>query len=187
MFCFTCIERCSTESRTASEAPAFTLGLSIWKKNMEPLLCTMTEAAALLHVSVDTIERSIKSGLIPAKRMRCAVRISRAWLDSYVAESQPILLTRRQVSRKLNIGAIALRTLLRKGLLPVVMIGKQQRIPVAALNEYVNRNRFAFLRSGRPAASGASRSASTAKLAAHPAPSASSAERRSRFSSVRGL
>jgi len=155
---------------------------------MEPLLCTIAETAALLRVSVYTIQRSIKAGTIPAKRIRRNVRVSRAWLDSYVTETQPILLTRRQVSRKLNIGAIALRTLLRKGLLPLVVIGKQQRIPVAAVNEYLNRNRFGFLRSGRPPrASSAPRSVSSAESAYHPAPSGSEPKRRSRFSSVAGV
>jgi excisionase family DNA binding protein len=116
---------------------------------MDPLLCTMTEAAALLHVSVDTIKREIKRGIIPAKRIRCTVRISRAWLTNYVTETQPVLLSRRQVSRKLGIGQYALRTLLRKGLLPLVRIGRLERIPVAAVNEYVKRNSFAFLRSRR--------------------------------------
>jgi excisionase family DNA binding protein len=149
---------------------------------MDSLLCTMTEAAALLRVSVDTIQRSIASGIIPAKRIRCTVRISRAWLDSYVAESQPILLTRRQVSRKLGIGQYALRTLLRKGLLPLVRIGKLERIPVAAVNEYLKRNSFAFLRvrglrmSSAPLAS---------PREVHPAPSDSETKRGSRFSSVR--
>jgi len=149
---------------------------------MEPLLCTVAETAALLRVSVDTITRSIKAGIIPAKRMRSTVRISRAWLDNYVAETQPILLTRRQVSRKLNIGAIALRTLLRKRLLPVVVIGKQQRIPAPAVNEYLNRNRFGFLRSGRP-----ERSVSSSPREPHPAPVSAADTRRPRFSSVAGI
>jgi len=147
---------------------------------MEPLLCTIAETAALLRVSADTITRSIKAGIIPAKRLRATVRVSRAWLDSYVAETQPILLTRRQVSRKLNIGTIALRTLLRKGLLPLVVIGKQQRIPVTAVNEYVNRNRFAFLRVSRSPRD--LLRVSSAKLAVVPAPTS---PRRSRFSRVR--
>jgi len=155
---------------------------------MEPLLCTIAETAALLRVSVDTITRSIKAGIIPAKRIRRTVRISRAWLGSYVTETQPILLTRRQVSRKLGIGQYALRTLLRKGLLPLVRIGRLERIPAPAVNEYVNRNRFGFLRSGRPPrASSAPRSVSSAESAYHPAPSGSEPKRRSRFSSVAGI
>jgi excisionase family DNA binding protein len=154
---------------------------------MEPLLCTMTEAAALLRVSVDTIKRSIKAGTIPAKRIRCTVRISRAWLDSYVTETQPILLTRRQVSRKLGIGQYTLRTLLRKGLLPLVRIGRLERIPVAAVNEYVKRNSFAFLRSGRPAAPEAPRSVSSSPRDMHPVPVSQFDTRRSMFSSVAGI
>jgi excisionase family DNA binding protein len=136
---------------------------------MEPLLCTIAETAALLRVSVYTVRRSIAAGIIPAKRIRRSVRISRAWLDSYVAETQPILLTRRQVSRKLGIGATALRTLLRKGALPLVRIGRLERIPVAAVNEYINRNRFAFLRSGGRTGSEPPRSVSPSPREVHPA------------------
>jgi len=117
---------------------------------MESLLCTVAECAALLHVSVDTIKRSIKSGIIPAKRLRATVRISRVWIDSYVAELAPVLLTRRQVAVKLGIGPYALRSLLRKGLLPLVTVGKVQHIPAAAVAEYLKRNAFAFLRSVVP-------------------------------------
>jgi excisionase family DNA binding protein len=152
----------------------------------EPLLCTIAETAALLRVSSDTVKRSIAAGIIPVKRIRRSVRISRQWIDSYVAETQPILLTRKQVARKLGISVERVKTLLRKGLLTVVIIGRQQRIPVAAVNEYLKRNSFAFLRSGRPAAS-APRSVSVSPRDTHPAPSSSSAERRPRFSSVRGF
>jgi excisionase family DNA binding protein len=117
---------------------------------MESLLCTIAETAALLRVSVDTIARTIKIGLIPTKRIRHSVRISRAWIDSYVAECAPILLTRRQVSRKLNVSVDSIGTLQRKGLLPTVIIDGRQRIPATAVAEYVKRNSFAFLRSGRP-------------------------------------
>jgi excisionase family DNA binding protein len=112
----------------------------------EITLLTIAETAALLHVSADTIEREIRRGIIPAKRIRSAVRISRAWLESYVAESAPILLTRRQVSRKLNVSADRVRTLQVKGLLSTVMIGRQQRIPASDLAEFLKRNTFAFLR-----------------------------------------
>lgn len=64
----------------------------------DPLLCTIAEGAALLRISVDTIRRSIRLGIIPTKRIRTNIRISRAWLDSYVAECAPVLLTRRQVT-----------------------------------------------------------------------------------------
>src|SRR5579872_4241417 len=98
---------------------------------MESLLCTVAETAALFHVSVDTVTRQIKAGLIPSKRIRASVRISRAWIDSFVAESAPILLTRRQVSVKLGISLRSLHTLQIKGLLPTVMLGRWQRIPAA--------------------------------------------------------
>jgi excisionase family DNA binding protein len=113
---------------------------------MESLLCTIAETADLLRVSPDTIRRSISVGLIPVKRIRANVRISRAWLDSYVAESAPILLTRRQVSVKLGISARSVTTLQRKGLLPTVMVGALRRIPAVAVAEYLKRNTFAFLR-----------------------------------------
>lgn len=145
------------------------------------LLCTIAETAALLHVSADTIEREIKRGIIPVKRIRHSVRISRAWLDSYVAESAPILLTRRQVSRKLGVGTNRVRTLQVKGLLSTVIIGRQQRIPASALAEFMKRNTFAFLRRKQPALS----------ERAHPAPVSPRDPRpaivRSRWSNVRGV
>ena len=144
-----------------------------------PLLCTMTEAAALLGVSVDTIKREISRGIIPAKRIRRSVRISRSWLDSYVTETQPILLTRRQVSRKLGICRYALRTLLRKRLLPLVRLGRLERIPVAAVNEYLKRNQFAFLRSGR--------TATASKFDTVPVSTSRGGAHRSQWTSVRGL
>ena len=113
-----------------------------------PLVLTVAESAAILHVSVDTIKRQIRLGLIPTKRIKTGVRISRAWLDSYVAESAPVLMTRRQVSVKLGISTERVRTLQVKGLLTTVRIGTLQRIPAAAVAEYVKRNSFAFLRSG---------------------------------------
>jgi excisionase family DNA binding protein len=156
-------------------------GTNPTKENME-LLCTIAETAALLRVSVYTVRRSIAAGIIPAKRIRRTVRVSRAWLDSYVVETQPILLTRR----KLNIGATALRTLLRKGLLPLVRIGRLERIPVAAVNDYVKRNSFAFLRSGGRRALNAPRSVS-APFANCGVPVSPSEPRKSRFSSRAGI
>ena len=94
------------------------------------LLVTIAETAALLRVSVDTIRRQITAGIIPTKRMRNTIRVSRAWIDSYVAESAPILLTRRQVSQKLNVSLESVRTLQRKGLLPTVIIAGRQESPV---------------------------------------------------------
>jgi excisionase family DNA binding protein len=113
----------------------------------DPLLCTVAETAALLRVSADTIRRSIAAGLIPTKRIRCTVRIPRTWIETYVAESAPILLTRCQVSQKLNVSVDSVHTLQVKGLLPTVIIAGRQRIPAAAVTEYVKRNSFAFLRS----------------------------------------
>ena len=51
------------------------------------LLLTIAETAALLHVSLDTVRRSIRAGVIPCKRLRSNVRISRSWLDTFVAET----------------------------------------------------------------------------------------------------
>jgi|SRR5579862_4518858 len=142
----------------------------------DPLLLTVAETAAILHVSVDTIKRQIRLGLIPVKRIRTSVRVSREWIENYVAECAPILLTRRQVSVKLGIGKDALRSLLRKGLLPLVVIGKVQRIPASAVAEYLKRNQFAFLRS------------SGARMSSMPLPVASTCGTKfSRFSSVRGV
>jgi excisionase family DNA binding protein len=151
---------------------------------MEPMLCTLAETAALLRVSVYTVRRLITAGIIPAKRMRRTVRISRAWLENYVAETQPILLTRRQVARKLGISEARVRTLLRKGLLTVVMIGKQQRIPAPDVNEYVKRNSFAFLRSGVRKSSAP---LSSPNLGDHPAPASPREPRRSQWSSRAGI
>ena len=57
-----------------------------------------------------------------------------------------MLLSRRQVSRKLNVSPLSVRTLQRKGLLPTVKIGRMQRIPALAVAEYLKRNSFGFLR-----------------------------------------
>jgi excisionase family DNA binding protein len=54
----------------------------------------VAETAALLRVSVDTIKRQIKLGFIPTKRIRTSVRVSRAWLDTYVAETAPFRYSR---------------------------------------------------------------------------------------------
>ena len=97
----------------------------------EPLLLTIVETAALLRVSVDTIKRSIRSGIIPAKRLRCTVRISRLWVDAFVLETAPVLLSRKQVARKLGISVDTVTRLQRRGVLPTVKIGGVQRIPVA--------------------------------------------------------
>jgi excisionase family DNA binding protein len=140
------------------------------------LLCTIAETAALLHVSADTIEREIRRGVIPAKRIRSSVRISRAWLETYASESAPMLLTRRQVARKLNVSTDRVRTLQIKGLLSTVTIGKQQRIPASAVAEFLQRNTFAFLRSRQPAAPLPLRT-----------PQSILAPVRNRYSNVRGL
>jgi excisionase family DNA binding protein len=113
---------------------------------MEPLLCTVAETAALLRVSADTVRRAIAAGIIPTKRLRSTLRVSREWITRYCAESAPVLLSRRQVAQKLNISPLRVRTLRRKGLLPTVTIGKLQRIPAAAVAEYLKRNSFGFLR-----------------------------------------
>jgi excisionase family DNA binding protein len=149
----------------------------------DPLLCTIAETAALLHVSTDTVKRSIRSGLIPAKRLRCTLRISRAWVDAFVAESAPMLLSRRQVSRKLGVSCESVRTLQRKGLLTTVMIGTQQRIPVASIDEYLKRNSYGFLRSNRrvPEAPRDDHPASVSPRPAHPVGS------RPQWSNVRGV
>jgi excisionase family DNA binding protein len=122
---------------------------------MESLLCTVAECAALLHVSVDTIRRSIRAGVIPCKRLRTNIRISRAWIEAYSAESAPVLLTRKQVAAKLGVSACSVDTLRRKGLLPTIKIEGRAMILVSAVNEYLKRNQFAFLRakpgSKRPA------------------------------------
>jgi excisionase family DNA binding protein len=98
----------------------------------DPLLLTAAETAALLHVSCDTVERSIKVGLIPSKKIRTSIRVSREWVTAFCAELAPILFTRRQVSVTLGISMTYVRTLQIKGLLPTVKIGKAQRIPAAA-------------------------------------------------------
>jgi len=113
---------------------------------MEPLLCTVAETAALLRVSVDTVKRSIRSGIIPAKRLRTTLRVSRAWLDSYARESAPVLLSRKQVAVKLGISVHCVHTLQVKGLLPTVKVGSRKMVLAASVNEYLKRNSFAFLR-----------------------------------------
>lgn len=113
---------------------------------MDALLCTIAETAALLHVSVDTIRRSIRAGIIPCKRIRTNIRTSRQWIDSYVAECAPMLLTRHQVAAKLGVSKYVVDSLRRRGLLPTVKIAGRTMVPVSAANEYVKRNQFAFLR-----------------------------------------
>ena len=100
----------------------------------------------MLHVSVDTIRRDIRLGIIPCKRIRTNIRISRAWIDSYVAETAPMLLTRRQVAAKLGVSKYVVDSLRRRGLLPTIKIAGRTMVPVSAVNEYVKRNAFAFLR-----------------------------------------
>jgi len=147
---------------------------------MESLLCTIAECAALLHISADTVEREIRRGIIPAKKIRSTVRISREWINSYVAESAPMLLTRRQVSRKLGISVTSVTTLQRKGALPVVMVIGRPMVPAAAVAEYVKRNSFAFLRSGTR-----KRNAPVQERCTVPAVSVPVG--RSRFSNIRGV
>lgn len=156
---------------------------------MEPVLLTIAETAALLRVSVDTVRRSIKTGIIPCKRIRTNVRISRAWLDSYVAECAPMLLTRRQVSVRLGVTKYVVDSLRRRGLLPTVKVAGRAMVPASAVNEYVKRNTFAFLRSTRQAGANlAPRPASLPNLVNHPASWAESAQhRRTVFSNVRGV
>jgi hypothetical protein len=76
------------------------------------------------------------------KRIRSSVRVSRAWVEAYCAESAPILLTRRQVATKLHISVNGVGTLLRRGMLPTVKLGKIQRISAAGVNEFLKRNTF---------------------------------------------
>lgn len=149
---------------------------------MESLLCTIAETAALLRVSVDTIRRSIRAGVIPCKHIRCNVRISRAWIDSYVAECAPMLLTRRQVSVKLGVSKGVVDSLRRRGLLPTVRIAGRTLIPVSAVNEYVKRNAFAFLRTKANLAP-VPRPASAPSGGSH----AAAPVRRTVFSNVRGV
>ena len=154
---------------------------------MEALLCTIAETAALLRVSPVTIRRSIRAGVIPCKRIRNNIRISRAWIDSYVAECAPMLLTRRQVSAKLGVSKYAVDSLRRRGLLPTVKIAGRTMVPVSAVNEYVTRNQFAFLRA-KPVARLATRPASSASDAQHPASGTNFVpQRRTVFSNVRGV
>lgn len=151
---------------------------------MTTLLLTVAETAALLRVSVDTIRRSIRLGVIPCKRLRSNIRVSRAWLDSYVAECAPILLTRRQVAVKLGVSKGVVDGLRRRGLLPTVRIAGRTMVPASAVNEYVKRNQFAFLRPARQRrTSDVLRPASSASGAAHPTLQV----RRIGFSSVRGV
>lgn len=144
----------------------------------DPLLLAVAECAALLHVSVDTIRRSIRAGIIPTKRIRTSVRISRAWLDSYVAETAPMLLSRSQVAAKLGVSKYIVDSLRRRGLLPTVKIAGRAMVPVSAVAEYLKRNQFAFLRA-KPVARFATRPASPTKFVEHPA--------RTVFSNVRGV
>ena len=146
---------------------------------MESLLLTVAKTAALLRVSVDTIKRQITAGIIPVKRIRTSVRVSRKWVDAFAAESAPVLLSRRQVSAKLGVSTLSVRTLQRKGLLPTVKIGRMQRIPALAVAEYVKRNSFGFLR--------AKGSAPAARLAPRPAVVAPVRSSALGFQSVRGV
>src|SRR5689334_14807294 len=95
----------------------------------ESLLCTIAETAALLRVSRDTVKRQIAAGIIPIQRIRRNIRISREWLNNYVAERAPILLTRRQTSAKLGVSVRTITTLQRKGLLPTVTVGEYRMVP----------------------------------------------------------
>jgi excisionase family DNA binding protein len=147
---------------------------------MESLLCTIAETAALLRVSVDTVRRSIRAGVIPCKRLRTNIRISRQWIDNYVAETAPILLTRRQVAVKLGVSKYVVDGLRRRGLLPTVKVGGLTMVPAAAVSEYVKRNRFAFLRASGMRKSSAPRPASSTNLVEHPV-------RTTMFSNVRGV
>jgi hypothetical protein len=71
----------------------------------------------------------------------------------------------------------------RKGLLPTVIIAGRQRIPAAAVAEYVKRNSFGFLRSSRTPSPRDARSECGTKFVPHPAVPAG----RTRFSSIRGV
>lgn len=155
------------------------------------LLLTIAEAAAMLRVSVDTIRRQIRLGIIPVKRIRTNIRISRAWIDSYVAETAPMLLSRRQVAVKLGVSNYVVDGLRRRRLLLTVTIAGRNMVPVSAVNEYVRRSAFAFLRPARKTPD-VPRPASSANFAEHPAsgsnldPQRSSAAR-TVFSNVRGV
>ena len=118
---------------------------------MEALLLSVTEVATLLHVHHTSVRRSIRAGLIPSKSLRGSIRISRAWVDAFVAETAPILLSQTQVAVKLGVSCSTVRALQRKGALPVVMFGAIRRIPVAAVNEYVKRNAFVSVQPKRAA------------------------------------
>ena len=110
------------------------------------LLLTVTETSKLMNVSRDTVVRWIKSGEVPVRRIRCSIRVPRAWIDNYVAECAPILLTRRQVSVKLGVSKYVVDGLRRRGLLPTVKVGGLTMVPACAVAEYVKRNTFQFLR-----------------------------------------
>jgi AmiR/NasT family two-component response regulator len=89
-----------------------------------------------------------------------------------------VLLTRRQVAVKLGVSIYVVDALRRRGLLPTVKIAGRTMVPVSAVNEYVERNAFAFVRTNAKSAS--------VPRQAQPVPPAVPV-RRLGFSSVRGV